>query len=89
MFKRKKYDHKIYPDEIFVDSKNVSGFDTSQFEGRVGKQIGKKTFIFVRALVGFLGLFFISRIFFSRFLKGKNLPPEASEKVSKRKYNPL
>ena len=71
MFKRKKYDHKIYPDEIFLDSKNISGFDTSQFEGRLEKPIGKKTFIYLGALVGFFGLFFVSRIFYLQVFEGE------------------
>ena len=71
MFKRKKYDHRIYPDEIFLDSKNISGFDTSQFEGRLEKPIGKKTFIYMGALIGFLGLFFVSRIFFLQIFEGE------------------
>ena len=87
MFKRKKYDHKIYPDEIFLDSKNISGFDTSQFEGRLEKPIGKKTFIYVGALIGFLGLFLLPGYFIYKSLKGKNLPPEASGTVLKRKHN--
>jgi len=86
MFGRKKYDHKIYPDEIFLDSKNISGFDTSQFEGRLEKPIGKKTFIYMGALIGFLGLFFISRIFFLQIFEGEKFTAR-SERNSFKKEN--
>lgn len=86
MFKRKKYDHKIYPDEIFLDSRNISGFDTSQFEGRLEKPIGKKTFILVGSLIGFLGLFFVSRIFFLQVFEGGKFTAR-SERNSFKKEN--
>lgn len=42
----------VEPYEIFLDSKNLEQFDTQQFEGRIEKQIPKKTILF-------LGLFFL------------------------------
>ena len=86
MFRRKKYDHKIYPDEIFLDSRNISGFDTSQFEGRLEKPIGKKTFIYTGALIGFLGLFFVSRIFYLQVFEGEKFTAR-SERNSFKKEN--
>ena len=84
MFGRKKYDHKIYPDEIFLDSKNISGFDTSQFEGRLEKPIGKKTFIYLSVFIGFFGVFFVSRIFFLQIFQGEKFMAR-SEKNSFKK----
>lgn len=86
MSKRKKYDHKIYPDEIFLDSKNISGFDTSQFEGRLEKPIGKKTFVYMGAFIGFFSLFFISRIFFLQIFEGEKFIAR-SERNSFKKEN--
>lgn len=48
----KKYDQKVDPDEIFMDSVNLPGFDTYQFEGRMEKPISDKTFFLT-------GLFFL------------------------------
>ena len=76
----------MYLDEIFLDSKNISGFDTSQFEGRLEKPIGKKTFIYLGALVGFFGLFFVSRIFFLQIFEGEKFTAR-SEKNSFKKEN--
>lgn len=46
---------EIYPDEIFLDARNMPTFDTQQFEGRIEKPISKKslyslTAVFVLAL---------------------------------------
>ena len=86
MFGRKKYDHKIYPDEIFLDSKNISGFDPSQFEGRLEKPIGKKTFIYMGTLIGFLGLFLVLRIFLLQIFEGEKFTAR-SERNSFKKEN--
>src|SRR4030067_263444 len=81
MFGKKKYDHKIYPDEIFLDSRNVSGFDVSHFEGRMEKPIGKKTFIYLAIFIIFFGLFFVSRIFFLQIFVGKDGIEERYDKL--------
>ena len=69
-----------------MDSKNISGFDTSQFEGRLEKPIGKKTFIYTGALIGFLGLFFVSRIFYLQVFEGEKFTAR-SERNSFKKEN--
>lgn len=47
----------IYPDEIFLDSKNLPNFNTQQFEGRLERAIPKHS-------IFFLGLFFVGVSFF-------------------------
>lgn len=59
-FFRKNYDQKIDPDEIFMDSTNLPGFDTYQFEGRIEKPILDRTFwllglSFFAVIIVFLG----------------------------------
>ena len=39
--KRSKYRGEIAPEEIFLDSKNLPEFDTTQFEGRLDKPISR------------------------------------------------
>ena len=53
---------------------------------RLEKPIGKKTFILVGALVGFLGLFFVSRIFFLQVFEGEKFTAR-SERNSFKKEN--
>ena len=88
MFRRKKYDHKIYPDEIFLDSRNVSGFDVSHFEGRMEKPIGKKTFIYLAIFIIFFGLFFVSRIFFLQIFRGEELLARSNRNSLKKELIP-
>ena len=71
----------------FFGFKNISGFDTSQFEGRLEKPIGKKkTFIYVGALIGFFGLVFASRIFYLQVFEGEKFTAR-SERNSFKKEN--
>ncbi|HMO78777.1 MAG TPA: penicillin-binding transpeptidase domain-containing protein [Candidatus Paceibacterota bacterium] len=46
-----KIKKEIDPDEIFLDSQNLPGFDTDQFEGRLEKPISRK-------LIWIFGIFF-------------------------------
>ena len=50
--KRRRHNREINPDEIFIDSKNVSDFDIDQFEGRLEKPISSY------AMAG-IGIFFM------------------------------
>ena len=70
MFKNKIIDPKIHPEEIFMDSENVSEFDTSQFEGRLEKPISKKTFAYFSAALGLMALFFLVKLFYLQILEG-------------------
>lgn len=54
--KQKKYNQDIDPDEIFLDSANLPGFDNDLFEGRIEKPIS----MFSVFLVGFIFLGVVS-----------------------------
>jgi len=43
----KNFNSFVEPDEIFLDSKNLENFNSQQFEGRIEKQIHKKTVLFL------------------------------------------
>lgn len=45
--KRSTSQKEMYPDEVFLDSSNLSEFDVYQFEGFIEKPISRKTFIFM------------------------------------------
>jgi len=47
---RKRYDD-IDPEDIFLDSTNLPGFDEYSLEGRIEKPIGEQTFLFVKVFV--------------------------------------
>jgi penicillin-binding protein 2 len=60
----------VEPDEIFLDSKNLQNFNSQQFEGRIEKQISKKTIFFLGVFFIFFIIFFSSRLSFLQIKKG-------------------
>ncbi len=76
LFKRKKgkisVNHQIDPDEIFLDSENLPGFDTDQFEGRIEKPVSKKLVIGVGIFFSFLVLIFIGKVWQLQIVNGEN-----------------
>lgn len=60
--KRKYRDYEINPDEIFLDTINVSGLNTQQFEGVIEKPISRRTLIIISSIVFLILLFFGFRL---------------------------
>lgn len=61
-FGSRRRNHKdIEPDEIFIDSSNVSEMDTHQFEGRIEKPISQTTIVVVAVLFVLIGLVFVGQ----------------------------
>lgn len=58
-FKKKYRDYEILPDEIFLDTANVSRLDTQQFEGVIEKPITQKT-LYILGTVFLLSLVFFA-----------------------------
>ncbi|TSD02500.1 MAG: Penicillin-binding protein 2 [Parcubacteria group bacterium Athens0714_24] len=74
MFFRKRpkiKDLQIYPDEIFLDSKNIPKFDTQQFEGRLEKPISKKTFFIFSSFLVLISFFYFGQVFNLQVLRGQ------------------
>jgi len=61
----------IDPDEIFLDSQNLPGFDTNQFEGRIEKPISKKTVILLGVFFSFVMLVFVGKIWTLQVANGE------------------
>ncbi len=60
--RRSRRRHKdIEPDEIFLDSSNLSGFDTDQFEGRIEKPISQTTIVILGSLFALIGIVFLGQ----------------------------
>lgn len=89
-FEKKNHNHKIDPDEIFLDSENISGFDANQFEGRLEKPIRKKTFIFLSVFFGIIGVFFFFRLFSLQIVNGGKFKERSVKNtIKKEKIIPL
>ncbi len=55
MARRISRGREVFPDEIFLDSKNVSELDTQQFEGRIEQPIPMSTLVILGAFFILLG----------------------------------
>ena len=84
LFKKGKTDPKIYPEEIFMDSENVSEFDVHQFEGRLEKAINKKTFLYFSVALGVIAAFFLIKLFHLQILKGEQFSQRSEENSLKK-----
>ncbi len=69
--KKRKWRHAVDPDEIFLDAKNIPGFNTQQFEGVVEKPITKRTFMFVGVLFTLVIAVFVGRLGFLQVVHGE------------------
>ncbi|MFA4890083.1 MAG: penicillin-binding transpeptidase domain-containing protein [Candidatus Paceibacterota bacterium] len=72
MFKKRKKDPSIYPDEIFMDSKNIPGFDVQQMEGKIERPISKRSFYGAVSVFLAIGLLFATKIFFLQAVHGED-----------------
>ncbi len=79
IFKRKKIQRDIEPDEIFMDSHNMPDFNTQQFEGRIETPISKNSLVFVGGF--FLLILFV---FFFKLNSLQIKKGEAYYKISER-----
>ena len=86
MLRKKKHDPDIYPDEIFMDSENVSEFDKSQFEGRIEKPINKKTYGYLSAGLVVIAVFFLSKIFLLQIINGEKYYQRSQKNSLKKEF---
>jgi penicillin-binding protein 2 len=69
--RKKTKEKELYPDEIFMDSKNIPQFDVHQMEGRIEKPISKKTFYGTAAIFAVIGFLILAKIFTIQLVSGE------------------
>jgi penicillin-binding protein 2 len=69
--KRSKYKREIDPDEIFLDSSNLPGFDNDSFEGRIEKPISQTTINILSVFFILISLIFTFQLFQIQIIEGK------------------
>ncbi|KND47437.1 MAG: penicillin-binding protein 2 [Parcubacteria bacterium C7867-004] len=74
LFRKRNSGYELNPDEIFLDSSNLSGFDRSTLEGRLEKPISSGTF----AVIGLV----IALMFTTLGVQAANLQVREGEKYS-------
>lgn len=67
---RKLNTRSIDPDEIFMDTLNVSGLDQQQFEGVIERSITKRTFRAVGLVLALVAVVFVAQLFRLQMARG-------------------
>lgn len=70
-FRRRKAVPEIYPDEIFLDSRNLPDFDKDQFEGRLEKPITRATISSVGICFALIALVFLGKTWMLQVKEGE------------------
>lgn len=78
-FRRKKQyrDYDINPDEIFMDTMNVSNLDQQQFEGVIEQRIPKKTLSLAIGVTILVGIIFGIQLFKLQIVQGEAFSQQA------------
>ncbi len=62
--------HEIAPDEIFLDSTNLPGVDSSQFEGRLERPVSRSSIVGVSVVFALIAVVFCARAFDLQVARG-------------------
>ncbi len=63
--------NEIYPDEIFLDARNLPDFDTHQFEGRIERPISKTVFKLTALVFILVGIIFGTKLWMLQVKMGE------------------
>lgn len=74
---RKAASHEISPEDVFLDSQNVSKLDLNQMEGHLERPLGKHVFYLSVAVVLFLIVGFGTRLFGMQIVNGDDYAQKA------------
>jgi penicillin-binding protein 2 len=68
---RKAASHEISPEDVFLDSQNISNLDLNQLEGQLERPLGKHVFYISVAIVVVLTVGFTARLFGMQIMDGE------------------
>lgn len=74
---RKAASHEISPEDVFLDSQNISKLDLNQMEGHLERPLGKNIFYLSVAIVLFLVVGFGARLFGMQIMHGSEYAEKA------------
>lgn len=63
IFKKRRRNQYVDPDEIFMDSKNLPDFDTHQFEGMIEQPIKRRSVVILGLVFSVMGILFGARAY--------------------------
>lgn len=76
-YRRKKLHTEIHPDEIFIDASNVADFDRDQFEGKLERPLGSRTFAVAGVCLSLLFVMLLLRVGTLQIVQGKTFAERA------------
>ncbi len=77
--KKSKLTSEIHPDEILIDSSNVAEFDRDQFEGRIERPLGARSFYMAGGLMALLFVAYVARASDLQIINGAAYATQAKE----------
>ena len=86
IFRKKRRGEEIFPDEIFLDSKNIPGFNIERFEGRIEAPLGRNVFFWLRALILLLLAALFARVFFLEAVRGEEFFLRSERNLFKKEF---
>lgn len=83
--KRKYHDYDINPDEIFIDTLNVSNMNKQQFEGVIEKPISSKNIFFAGIFFVVIAIIFSLKLFSLQIIHGKDFAQKSENNLLREK----
>ncbi|MCD5389925.1 MAG: hypothetical protein LR005_00835 [Candidatus Pacebacteria bacterium] len=83
--KRRYRDYDINPDEIFIDTLNVSNMNRQQFEGVIEKPISSKSIFFTGAFFVVVAIIFSVKLFSLQIIQGENFAKKSESNLLREK----
>lgn len=85
-FRKRKYrDYDLNPDEIFIDTLNVSHLNKQQFEGVIEKPIKQKNLFFIVIFFAIVALVFIIKLFSLQIIQGDDFLDKSNKNTLRTK----
>src|SRR4051812_14965754 len=79
-FRRKsKLTSEIHPDEILADASNIAEFDRDQFEGRIERPLGRRSFFLATSLMVLLFIAYVARASDLQLVNGGTYAKQAKD----------
>jgi len=76
---------EIDPEDIFMDSQNLPGFDKDQFEGQIEKPISKNTILFLGLVFILMGFVFVGKVWNLQVANGLEYAKQSEENLIRQK----
>jgi penicillin-binding protein 2 len=77
--RRRRRHAEINPDEILIDTSNISDFDRDRFEGRIERPLSPRSFVITSSLIALLSFALLARAGILQVVEGAQYAKQARE----------